>query len=468
MKEGGFALIRKTIEEITEMIPVENDVSEYNDVEISGVCIDSRAVQKGNLFIPLQGENVDGHRYVEAALQKGAAAALWKKGVPNPPLHVPILIVDDPLVSIQQLATAYRKQLPVKVVGITGSNGKTTTKDILANLLSIRYKVQKTEGNFNNHLGLPLSILQLETDTTFAVLEMGMSDKGEISLLTKIAQPDAVILTNIGESHLLHLGSRQGIAEAKLEILEGLKEKGLIVYFGDEPLLKNYFTTYEGENEVRTFGNTKENDLYPTKIDTQENGNTFTIPHSSEHFHLPILGEHNVLNTLAAMSVARFFEIPFEMMNDGLANIQLTGMRMELLTGAMGEKIINDAYNASPTSMGAAIRLLESMPADGKKIVVLGDILELGPEEEAYHEKIGMLLHPEKIDLVFTYGRLGKKIADGARSSFPAEQNRIFSFEQKEALVSELKKKITGTEIILIKASRGMKLEEVADALTVK
>lgn len=456
-------MLRKSIGQIAEMITIQNDISTIKKINIAGICIDSRSVQQGNLFIPFKGENVDGHQYVEDAIKKGAAASLWQKDVPNPPIHLPIMMVDDSLVAIQKLAAAYRKQLPVKVIAITGSNGKTTTKDILANLLSLQYKVQKTEGNYNNHLGLPLSILQLEEDTEFAVLEMGMSGKGEIALLTKIARPDAVIITNIGESHLLHLGSREGIAAAKLEILEGLKDNGLIVYYGDEPLLKQYFIDYRGSGQIKTFGIGKENTVYPTTITPIGNGNRFTIPNVSSDFCLPILGDHNILNTLAAMLTAHHYQLSYDKMNNGLANLKLTGMRMELVEGASGEKIINDAYNASPTSMKAAIQLVMSLSNYDKKIVVLGDILELGAEENIYHKKIGEALDPEEIDFVFTYGKLGRKIAEGALRSFSPD--RVFAFEDKILLISELKQIISKNDLVLVKASRGMKLEEVVHAL---
>lgn len=461
--KGGEALIRKTIEQLAEMIDILNDISVYNDMIFQGICIDTRKLEKGNLFVPFIGEHVNGHDFVEEAIENGAVAALWQKDVPNPPLHLPILIVEDPLVSIQQLAKKYRDELQVKVIGITGSNGKTTTKDIVANLLSTQYQVQKTEGNYNNHLGLPLTILQLKEDTEFAVLEMGMSSKGEITFLTNLARPDAVIITNIGESHLLHLGSRKGIAEAKLEIIDGLIDQGLVVYYGDEPLLSDYFDQYNGNALVKTFGRNDHSDLYATEIKSEERGSYFTVNTCAKQFYLPVLGTHNILNALAAMLVAHHFHIPYEKMNDGFRSVKLTNMRMELVEGSKGEKIINDAYNASPTSMRAAIELIADLPGYATKIVVLGDILELGPEEETYHLKIGELLDPEKIDFVFTYGNLGEKIAEGALHRFSAD--RVFSFIKKELLIENLKNTITGNEIILVKASRGMKLEEVVTAL---
>ncbi|MED3622899.1 UDP-N-acetylmuramoyl-tripeptide--D-alanyl-D-alanine ligase [Neobacillus thermocopriae] len=456
-------MIKRSLKQIAEMITVRNDFKSVEDVMINGVTIDSRKIEPGNLFVPLRGEHVDGHDYVEESIRKGAAAALWQKDVPNPPLHLPILIVDDCLKALQELARQYRKELPVKVVGITGSNGKTTTKDITAGLLSLQYKVQKTEGNFNNHIGLPLTVLGLEEDTEIAVLEMGMSGRGEIEFLTKLACPDVVIITNIGESHLLDLGSRESIAEAKLEILQGLKEDGLAILHGDEPLLMERIQMFKGKIQLKTFGRSESNDLYPTQITQLENGNSFTINATDTVFQLPILGTHNILNALAAMLAARYFSISFEKMNEGFRSMKLTNMRMELVEGSQGEKIINDAYNASPTSMMAAIELVANLHGYTKKILVLGDMLELGPEEEEYHHQIGLRLDRDKIDLLFTYGNLGKHIANGAKSVLGKQ--RIFAFTDKEALIKELKQHITPSTLILVKASRGMKLEEVVKGL---
>ncbi|WP_264740965.1 UDP-N-acetylmuramoyl-tripeptide--D-alanyl-D-alanine ligase [Cytobacillus firmus] len=456
-------MIKKTLQEITQMIKVDNDVSSFKDTSIQGVSIDSRKINHGNLFVPFKGENSDGHRFVEDAIEKGAAAAFWQKDVPNPPLHLPILIVEDTLTALQELARSYRDELKVKVAGITGSNGKTTTKDMTANLLSLQYKVQKTEGNYNNHIGLPLTILALEEDTEIAVLEMGMSGRGEIDFLTKLARPDAVIITNIGESHLQDLGSREGIAEAKLEIVNGLQENGLVIYYGDEPLLDEKLKSCSGSAALRTFGRTGKNDVYPIDIKQNDSGSTFGINVSSGKFYLPVLGTHNVLNALAAMIAASHFGVPYEKMNEGFENLKLTNMRMELLEGQSGEKIINDAYNASPTSMNAAIELIANLPGYKKKILVLGDMLELGPQEEDFHYSIGKSVDPEKVDYVFTFGKLGEFIAKGAKEVLPHE--RVAAFTDKQPLIEELKKHVDQETIVLVKASRGMKLEEVVSAL---
>ncbi|PLR86300.1 UDP-N-acetylmuramoyl-tripeptide--D-alanyl-D-alanine ligase [Bacillus canaveralius] len=456
-------MIRKTIRQLSKMIKAEIDLQQWGDTEINGVSIDSRKIETGNLFIPFKGEHADGHRFVEEAVNKGAGAAFWQKDVPNPPVDLPVIIVEDTLLALQELAANYRDELSTKIIGITGSNGKTTTKDMMASVLSLEYKVQKTEGNFNNHIGLPLTVLQLKPETEMAVLEMGMSAKGEIELLTKLARPDAVIITNIGEAHLQDLGSREGIAEAKLEIVKGLQDGGLIVYCGDEPLLRERLKDYEAKFTVKTFGKSRENDLYPTDIIQSGQGSQFTVNRFEGKFHLPVLGVHNVLNALAVMLTARFFGVSYEKMDKGFQGLKLTQMRMELVEGAKGERIINDAYNASPTAMRAAIELISDLEGFSRRIVVLGDMLELGPLEIEYHQQTGASLDPEKIDYVFTYGPLGRFIAEGARQSFEAE--KIFAFDDKNDLINELKKYTDRNTLILVKASRGMKLEDVVIGL---
>lgn len=456
-------MIQRTLKQLASMISVKNEIEPFENLFINGVCIDTRKLEKGNLFIPFIGQNTDGHQYVEKAIEQGAAAALWQSNVPNPPEHLPILIVEDTLEAIQQLAKSYLNQLNVKVIGITGSNGKTTTKDMVANLLSLEYKVQKTEGNYNNHIGLPFTILQLQEDTEIAVLEMGMSARGEIEFLSKLANPDAVIITNIGESHLLDLGSREGIAEAKLEIITGLKRNGYIVYLGDEPLLRNQLQHYDGNATIHTFGRASNNTLYPTQITTSDTGSFFKVNGHDEEYFLPVLGTHNIMNALSAMLMANHFDISYSKLNDGFKKLKLTNMRMELVEGANGEKIINDAYNASPTSMKAAIDLVSDLPGYEQKILVLGDMLELGPKEEEFHYEIGKSLNPEKINHVFTFGQLANHIANGAKEVLPADN--VFAFSDKASLINELKKYTKSRTLVLVKASRGMKLEEVVAGL---
>jgi UDP-N-acetylmuramoyl-tripeptide--D-alanyl-D-alanine ligase len=457
-------MFEKSLKETCEMLHVQNDLAQFEDLIIKGVSIDTRKIEKGNLFVPFKGENVDGHRFVRQAVEKGASAALWDKNVPNPPEDIPVLVVDDPLLALQSLANQYRHQLDLKVVGITGSNGKTTTKDMVASLLGTKYNVHKTQGNYNNHIGLPLTILALPHDAEVAVLEMGMSGFGEIELLSEISQPDAAIITNIGESHLQDLGSREGITKAKLEIVQGLKEGGLFAYYGDEPLLKEQVKDLS-LNHVETFGRSEANTIYPVKIDMNNEGSRFeTSCYEGEAFFLPVLGQHNIHNALAAILIAKEFGVTVEEMKKGLNSLKLTGMRMEMTEGQKGEKIINDAYNASPTSMKAAVRLVSELEGFNTKILVLGDMLELGDNEEEFHLEIGRMIDPEKIQRVYTYGELGKFIAKGALERFSLEN--VHAFQDKNELAQKLKDYTQGGELILFKASRGMKLEEVIDALS--
>jgi UDP-N-acetylmuramoyl-tripeptide--D-alanyl-D-alanine ligase len=450
-------VIKRSLMQIAKMVSGECSDS-TNEILISGVSINSRVIEAGNLFIPIIGEKFNGHEFVEMAITNGATASLWQRDQESPPENIPLIFVEDTLQALQNLAKEYRNELPLKVIGITGSNGKTTTKDIVSSIMGTTYKVLKTEGNLNNHYGLPLTILRLEEDTEVAILEMGMSGRGEIELLTKIASPDAAIITNIGEAHLLDLGSREGIAEAKLEIIAGLKEGGTLIYDGDEPLLNERLR--DKSLKKITFGNHEDNSYIPMTIRQENEGTYFTInKHPDTEIYMPILGKHNVFNALAGIAVGEYFNVPLENIQNGLKQLKISNMRLEVIEGRNGSKIINDAYNASPTAMKAAIDLVRNLKGYSRKFLVLGDMLELGPNEENYHYEIGEMLKPEFVDYVFTYGELSKHLAEGARKSFNHE--RVQAFTDKAALIKELKQTTSPNDLILIKGSRGMKLEEV-------
>ncbi len=297
-------------------------------------------------------------------------------------------------------------------------------------------------------------------DTEIAILEMGMSSKGEISLLSKIAEPDVAIITNIGEAHLQDLGSREAISEAKFEIVDGLAENGLLIIPGEEPLLQEKVSIVQGIR-TQTFGETSINDVYPEKIHLDEKGNEFTL--KGKEFFLPISGKHNVMNALAVISAAKEFTISDDAIKAGLKKVKISNMRMEWHKGIKGTKILNDAYNASPTSMRAVLSMFVTIGDQHNRIVVLGDMLELGEQEKDYHLEIGMELSPETIKYVFTYGKLGKYIAEGAREHFP--KDRVFDFMEKNELIKTLTEKIEGNEYILFKASRGAKLEEMIETI---
>lgn len=463
-------MINKTLGEIAVMCGgTLNHEHEYNQV-IRGVITDSRHIAAGCLFVPLVGERFDGHTYAAKALELGAGATLWQKDRGDCP-EGRVIVVNDTLEALQCLAKAYLNEIGCKVVGITGSNGKTTTKDIVSALLETTYKVHKTAGNYNNHIGLPLTILQMDTDVDIVVLEMGMSSRGEIEVLSAIGQPDVAIITNIGESHLLQLGSRKEIARAKLEIISGMKSDGLLIYNGDEPLISEGLDELSDSRPVGfhtlTFGLDSTNDDYPTGMMVHGKGIIFTSHvHKDLAFDLPLLGRHNVINCLAALTVARFFNISEDKIKEGLSHLQLTGMRIEQIVSNNGLTVLNDAYNASPTSMKAAIDVLHHAKGYQRKIAVLGDMLELGPQEKEYHAEIGSYVTADKINMLYTYGPLSLYIAEAARVNL-SEAN-VFAFTDKAALINHLEEQIHPKDIVLVKGSRGMKLEEVVNALIEK
>ncbi|MDN4070179.1 UDP-N-acetylmuramoyl-tripeptide--D-alanyl-D-alanine ligase [Paenibacillus sp. FSL R5-0407] len=437
-----------------------------SEITIEGVVTDSRKIKPGCLFIPLAGERFDGHDFAGDCLAAGASAVLWSESKGSPP--GPAVIVDDTLEAMQRLAKSYLAACGTKVIGITGSNGKTTTKDLVFSLLATTFKVHKTQGNFNNHIGLPLTILAMPEDTDIAVLEMGMSGRHEIELLSKLAEPETAIVTNIGEAHLLQLGSRLEIARAKLEILSGMKQGGLFVYNGDEPLIAQVLAEPSTEKpeglRMFTFGLDGSNDDSPSGIMYMEEETVFTSrAGGSASLRLPLLGEHNVVNALAALAVARHYGVSEDDIEEGLRRVELTGMRIETIAGASGITILNDAYNSSPIAVKAAIGVLEKKRGYRKKIVVLGDMLELGPSEDEFHREVGRFLTPEKVDLLFTYGRLAEKIAEGAAENL--EPGTIFAYHDKSELIEKLISMLHPKDVLLVKASRGMKLEEVVDAV---
>ncbi|RED65776.1 UDP-N-acetylmuramoyl-tripeptide--D-alanyl-D-alanine ligase [Cohnella lupini] len=433
---------------------------------LTGVSTDTRTIKPGQLFVPLRGERYDGHDYIRTAAEAGAAASLWDSGLPVPDIDIPLILVADTLLALQALAVGYAGSLSAKVVAVTGSNGKTTTKDFVSAVLSTKYLVHKTDGNFNNHIGLPLTILRAPSNTEILVLEMGMSAKGEISLLSKMSRPDLAIITNIGESHLLHLGSRRNIAKAKLEIADGLKPGGTLFYYGDEPLLSEEIAANGELNKLKTvtFGENPGNDWNARYIRVTAEETHFSIAGEGDvSFALPVAGRHNAINALAAIAVGRHMGLTFDEIREGLASAKLTGMRIERSAAKNGALILNDAYNASPTSVKAAIHLVAELTGYRRKWIVLGDMLDLGPEEEAMHGGIGRGLNDAKADAVLLYGPLSKNTYSEAKSNFP--EGNVLHFGEKEALADYLLERLEKDDLVLVKASRGMRMEEIVSIL---
>lgn len=449
-------LIQMNLKKLEEVINGEGLHESFHHLEIHGVCIDSKNMKEGNVFVPIIRVK-DGHDYVKEAMDNGAVASLWKKSYGTPPKGVPIIFVDDTLFALQQLAQFYRREINVKVIGITGSNGKTTVKDIIEGILRSTYRVHKTKGNFNSQIGLPLTILEMKRDTEFLILEMGMSEKGQIRNLSRIAQPDVAVITMIGQSHLETLGSRKEIAKAKLEIIDGVRENGLFLYNGDEPLLSRNNKTLSVN--CKTFGEKDTNDLFPTNVQLDEYGVHFKLNHTKIQYDVPLHGKHNIFNTIVGIAVGQFYKVPTEKIQEALQQINITQMRFQFLTAKIGFTIINDAWNASPSSMKAAIETLQKLNAYKKKIIVIGDMLELGKKAETYHREIGKMLNEENIQYVFTYGELAEFVAEEARKNYHI--GKVQSFDNKAEIAEEVLKVITKKDVVLLKGSRGIALEEI-------
>lgn len=452
--------MKKTVAQLAAWLNIENQA--FGDVVVTGISIDTRTIEQGDLFIPFRGEAVNGHRFVEKAIESGAAAALWMKDEPNPPANVPLIFVDDSELALQQMAAAYRAEHKATFIGITGSNGKTSSKDILAGALSPYFKVQKTIGNFNNQLGLPITILQLDEDTEISVLEMGMSGFGEIEFLTKLARPHYTVITNIGEAHMRDLGSRAGIAKAKFEIVEGMAADGQLFYDGDEPLLRELVTS-RPELQAVSFGFEAGNALVASNIETNEQGSTFTVEGKlSGQYFISVLGKHQVKNTLNAMLISQALGLSEEQIRAALRQVVLTDMRMQQLPGVNGSLFINDAYNAAPTSMAAAIDFMKQTALRKRKWLVLGDMLELGEDEQLFHEQLAELIDAN-IEKVLLYGPRMKWLYDQLVNRFDAA-HLVYADSSYEPLIEAVSTADRDT-VVLFKGSRGMKLETIISAL---
>ena len=357
-----------------------------NNVEITGIAIDSRKVKQGDLFIPFLGENVDGHNYIESAFEKGAAASLSLKEDFESDNN--IIYVNDSYEAIQTLAKHYLNSLKAKTIAITGSNGKTTTKDIITSVLSTKFKVHKTQGNFNNELGVPLTILAAPEDSEILVLEMGADGFGQLDFLSKMVEPDYTVITNIGESHIEFFKSREGIARAKFEITNGMKEDGYFVYNGDEVLLKTLVESSDIKDTA--CGENSYNDIILENYIITRDKIDFKLNISEEYYFTKLKGKHNLYNIMFAVAIASKIGLTNAEIRKAIENTaEITGMRLQSIPYREDSLIINDAYNASPTSMKAAVDVVNSFDDFDYKTLVLGSMFELGPNEINFHGDVG-------------------------------------------------------------------------------
>lgn len=462
--EVGVELMKMKLEEIAKA--VNGTISENaNDVEITSVGFDSRKLAPDSLFVPLIGEN-DGHNYIQSAIDCGAVGTFWRiDHAAQAPKDFPVILVDDTLKALQSLAKYYLAKINPRVVAITGSNGKTTTKDLIASVLGTSFNVAKTQGNFNNEIGVPMTILSMTSNTEVLVVEMGMDRPGQLHDLSTLVNPDVAVITMIGEAHIEFFKTRDRIADAKLEITDGLREDGTLVFNGDEPLLLERAAKL---NIIKkTFGQGITNDIYPTRIDEEDAMTKFTTNVWDDlEFTLALLGEYNVTNALAALEVSRLFEIKPQNMQLGLEHANLTENRTEWVKGQQGEMILSDVYNSNPTAVKAVLKAFENTHVVGKRIVVLGDMLELGDQSQAMHAGLATSLVPDKVADVFLIGKDMLALATALSDKY---QNGINLFYygagEMDELIEKLNSVIQPGDEILLKASHGMHLEKVLSEL---
>jgi UDP-N-acetylmuramoyl-tripeptide--D-alanyl-D-alanine ligase len=424
---------------------------------------DTRTLEKGSLFFAVKGERFDGHQFINEAFEKGASIVVSEKSF-QAPSGCAAIIVEDTVKALGDVARNYLKTFRIPVIGVTGSVGKTTTKDMIAQILSTQYRVHKTMGNLNNHIGLPLSVLKMDRDQTAAVFEMGMSGMGEIEYLSRIIQPDIGVITNIGISHIEKLGSRQNILRAKLEICKGMKEDGKLILNGDDELLSGL----EGllSMPVIFYGINENISLHAFGIESLgEAGVKFTVELRDEDVEVQIRvpGIHNVSNALAAIACGLELGITNENIQKGLAAYSQEKMRLNVRE-YNGIKFIDDAYNAAPASAAAALSVLRELSGARRSIAVLGDMLELGAYAGDAHRQVGAMAAQHHIHHLIAIGELAKDYIDGAVNAGMKEENTRH-FSTGDASVDYLRSFLQPGDVILFKGSRGMKLDKVIEAL---
>lgn len=424
--------------------------------EVYGCEIDNRRVKPQSLFICIKGERFDGHDFAESAVEEGAIAVMCEKEL-NLPENIAQIIVSDTSKAFLQFANYYRRKFDIPFVGVTGSVGKTTVKDMIHALLSQKNKTLKTEGNLNNQIGLPRTLMELDKTYDYAVIEMGMNHRGEISTLSLISQVDIAVINNIGTSHIGNLGSKENIMKAKLEILDGMKKSSTLILNGDDELLSKYKNE---EYKVVFFGIDNEKAAYTAKnIKFEDEYTYYTLCSKQGEFEikLPAFGKHGVLNSLAAFSVISELGLDISDYKDGLENFLSTGMREKRVK--IGDiMFIEDCYNASPDSVRAAINTLNSKK-NHRKIFVFGDMLELGQMSKQAHIDVGIQAAKMDIDMVLCLGVYSELTARSAKENGVKISK---SFDSKTKLAEYLYDNLQSGDVVTFKASRGIKLEQVA------
>ena len=436
------------------------------ELEVENFSKDTRTIQKGDIYIGIKGEKFDGSNFWNQALDAGATAVIVSniqisKEEKEKYKDKTIIQVEDTFEALYEIAKYKRSLYNIPVIAVTGSVGKTSTKDIIASVVSQKYKTLKTEGNNNNNIGLPLTILKLK-DHEALVVEMGMNHFGEISLLTNIAKPTLAVITNIGTSHIGNLGSRENILKAKLEILEGMKIPRVIIN-NDNDLLHKWYEENKEKIEIHTYGINNSSDVIAEKIELGEEKSKFVVKTSSEKVNIgvPVGGEHFVYNALCGFIVGKVLGLTAKEIQNGISKFELTKKRMDIRVLKNGATLINDSYNASYESMKASLKYLSSR-TDLRKIAVLGDMLELGDFSKELHEKVGEEVANDNIDVLICRGEFAKNIISKANKN---KKTQCILLQNNEEILSKLQEILKEGDGVLIKASNGMKFYEICQKL---
>jgi UDP-N-acetylmuramoyl-tripeptide--D-alanyl-D-alanine ligase len=429
------------------------------NVSIDKISTDSRTLKRGELFVALRGENFDGHKFVEAAVKTGAAGAIvdlgWKGKVPD---NFTVIRVEDTLQAYQTVAANYRKSLPLRVLAITGSNGKTSTKDFAAAVLGRRFRVTKTQGNFNNHVGLPRTMLEATSQDEVAVWEIGMNHPGEVAALAKIAAPNAAVITNIGIAHIEFMGSREAIAAEKGALAEAIGPQGSIILNADDPFSKNIAARTHAKV---IFAGTTAGTIRAGEITQSAHGSDFTILEGAHRCRaqLPVPGLHMVQNAMLAVAAGRVFGLSLEEAAAGLVAAPLAKARLQIRQIG-GVQFIDDSYNANPDSMKAALRTLVELDADGKRIAVLGEMRELGKESARGHREVGETAAELGVDQLIAIGDMGAAIAEAAQQAGLEKTAAVGSISEAAEMLTEI---TAPGDLVLIKGSRAARTERVLE-----
>ena len=446
--------------EIAEVLSAKNDVTQFENVALRNAEFDSRLIGSGDLFVPLKGAR-DGHDFIPTAFAQGAAATLSER----PVAEGAYILVDDVLTAFQRLAQYYLEKMQVDVLAVTGSNGKTTTKDMLAQLLATTYKTYKTQGNYNNEIGLPYTVLHMPEDTEKLVLEMGQDHLGDIHLLSELAKPKTAIVTLVGEAHLEFFGSRTEIAQGKMQIADGLKKDGLLIVPADK--IVNEFLP--ADCKLVRFG--PDSDIFLTRLEERKDSLSFECNFLEQRIDLPVTGKYNATNAMIAAYAALQEGVSEAAIAQAFSELELTRNRTEWKKASNGADILSDVYNANPTAMRLILETFSTIPTNpgGRKLAVLADMKELGADSKSMHGSMITSLNPEIVTDLFLYGQDMEALYDYAKEIYPPGKVQYFikndEKDQFEQLKQAVREKLTPADQILLKGSNSMNLAKLVEDL---